>query len=82
MKTKRAVLLTGDRDWLDQGRIDEVLGDLPPGTLLIHGNCRGVDQMGHDAAMDLLGMMTYSGRQLGEAERDERNRRDRGEVPA
>jgi len=38
--------------------------------------------MGHDAAMDLLGMMTYSGRQLGEAERDERNRRDRGEVPA
>lgn len=37
------VLVTGDREWNDVKTVVDVLEQLPPGTILIHGACRGAD---------------------------------------
>lgn len=37
------ILVTGDRDWNDIKRVVEVLEEYGPGTILIHGACRGAD---------------------------------------
>lgn len=37
------VLVTGDREWSDIKAVLDVLEQLPPGTILVHGACRGAD---------------------------------------
>ena len=37
------VLVTGDREWSDIETVVAVLSQLPPGTTIIHGACRGAD---------------------------------------
>lgn len=37
------VLVTGDREWDDIETIVRVLSKFPPGTILVHGACRGAD---------------------------------------
>lgn len=39
------VLVCGSRDWLSQGIIQERLSKLPPNTIIIHGACRGADNI-------------------------------------
>lgn len=37
------ILVTGDREWDDIPRVVEALQQYPPGTILVHGACRGAD---------------------------------------
>lgn len=39
------VLVTGDRDWDDVETIVSELEKLPPGTIIVHGACRGADNI-------------------------------------
>lgn len=39
------VLVCGSRDWVDQAPIERELRKLPPGTILVHGAARGVDNI-------------------------------------
>lgn len=39
----KKILVTGDRDWDDIPRVVEELRGYRPGTVLIHGKCRGAD---------------------------------------
>lgn len=41
--TKRAVLVTGDREWTDHNIVARELEPFPPGSFLIHGDADGVD---------------------------------------
>ena len=49
------VLVCGARDWDDYRAIWNRLKKLPKGTTIIHGNCRGADQMA-GAAAEALGL--------------------------
>jgi|SRR6478609_2244096 len=40
------VLIFGSRKWVEQRSIEEVLGRLPGGSTLIHGDCQGADRIG------------------------------------
>lgn len=42
-KLVRKILITGDREWDDIARVVEVLKGYRPGTILVHGACRGAD---------------------------------------
>jgi hypothetical protein len=39
------VLVFGSRHWLEQRPVQERLRKLPPGTIIIHGACRGADNI-------------------------------------
>lgn len=39
------ILVCGSRNWVDQGAIERDLRKLPKGTILVHGECRGVDNI-------------------------------------
>jgi len=39
------VLVTGDREWQDAITVRAELSKLPPDTIIIHGACRGLDNM-------------------------------------
>lgn len=39
------VLICGDRKWSDEDTMREVISKLPQDTVVIHGACRGADQM-------------------------------------
>lgn len=39
----KKILVTGDREWDDIPRVIEVLQAYTPGTVLVHGACRGAD---------------------------------------
>jgi hypothetical protein len=39
----RKILVTGDRNWNDIPRVVEALSGYRPGTILVHGACRGAD---------------------------------------
>jgi len=39
------VLVTGDREWTDIKTVIDTLEQLPAGTILIHGACRGADNI-------------------------------------
>ena len=39
------VLVFGSRDWVDQIPIHNRLKQLPPGTIIVHGGCRGADNI-------------------------------------
>jgi ABC-type sugar transport system substrate-binding protein len=47
------VLITGDRYWTDYDIIHSLLSVFPSGTVVIHGACRGADQLADKAARDL-----------------------------
>lgn len=47
------VLVTGSRDWIDRHTIFRALMGFPPGTVLINGGCKGVDQLSTDVAKEL-----------------------------
>lgn len=42
-KLVRKILVTGDREWDDIPRVVEELKGYRPGTILVHGACRGAD---------------------------------------
>lgn len=44
------VLICGSRDWSDPDPIRERISTLPPGSRVIHGGCRGADQIAGDLA--------------------------------
>lgn len=45
MSRPDVVIVTGSRDWTDRQKVAEVLSGFPPKTILIHGGCRGLDQI-------------------------------------
>jgi hypothetical protein len=47
------VLVCGDRNWRRYTTIRDRLAQLPPGTTIRHGGCRGADQMAGIAARAL-----------------------------
>ena len=49
------VLITGSRDWTDVETIVEELSKFPPGTIVVHGACRGADNVA-DAIAEALGL--------------------------
>jgi hypothetical protein len=49
------VLVCGSRKWVEQRPIEEELRKLPPGTIVIHGACRGADNIAGYVAKELLG---------------------------
>lgn len=42
-KLVKKIIVTGDREWDDISRVVEELKKFQPGTILIHGACRGAD---------------------------------------
>lgn len=47
------ILVTGSRDWVEPKPIERELSQLPKGTILVHGACRGVDNIAADIAKRL-----------------------------
>lgn len=47
------VLVCGDRNWNDEGKIESRLRSLPPRTVVIEGEARGADEMARDVAIRL-----------------------------
>lgn len=47
------ILITGDREWSDTLKMIEVLSQFPAGTIIIHGACRGADNMAHAIGEEL-----------------------------
>lgn len=45
------VLICGDRNWTDRETIEEYIKALPPNSVIIHGNCRGVDTIANEMAI-------------------------------
>ena len=41
----KKILVTGDREWDDVPRVVEALSVYAPGTVLVHGACRGADNV-------------------------------------
>ncbi len=39
------VIICGDRNWTDEGTIDEYIMTLPPNSTIFHGGCRGADRI-------------------------------------
>lgn len=44
-KLVQKILVTGDREWNDIPRVVEALKGYRPGTILVHGACRGADNI-------------------------------------
>jgi len=42
------ILVTGSREWVEPGPIERELKHYPKGTILVHGACRGVDNIAAD----------------------------------
>lgn len=47
------VLICGDRNWRDRDRIARALAKLPASVEIIHGACRGADQIAGEEAQKL-----------------------------
>ena len=39
------VLICGDRNWVDEGTIEDYIKALPPGSIVIQGFCKGADKI-------------------------------------
>lgn len=55
----KKILVTGDREWDDISRIVEELKGYRPGTILVHGACRGADNI-CAAVAEALGFVVKS----------------------
>jgi hypothetical protein len=47
------VIVTGSTFWTDADAIRRELAKLPPGTIVIHGDCDGVDALAGQVALEL-----------------------------
>jgi hypothetical protein len=47
------VLVCGSREWVEQAPIERELRKLPPGTIIVHGACRGADNIAGYVAKQL-----------------------------
>lgn len=47
------ILVCGDRNWTNYGRVLEILKEYPKGTVIINGYARGADRAAHNAAIEL-----------------------------
>lgn len=47
------ILVTGSRSWVSPGPIRQALAELPPGTIVVHGGCPGVDNIAADEVKKL-----------------------------
>ena len=47
------VLVCGSRKWVDPKPVERELRKLPPGTVVIHGGCRGADNVSGGVARSL-----------------------------
>jgi len=47
------VLVCGDRSWSDRDTVHQRLAQLPPGTVVIHGDCKGADKIAGTVAEEL-----------------------------
>lgn len=47
------VLVCGDRNWSNRNLIEQVLAELPKGSLVIHGGARGADTIAGEVAKGL-----------------------------
>lgn len=45
------VIICGDRNWTDRDTIEEYIKTLPPESIIIHGDCRGVDTIANEFAI-------------------------------
>lgn len=50
---KLRILVCGDRNWVNRNAILSTLKNLPEGTTIIHGDCRGADRIAGDVAAEL-----------------------------
>lgn len=44
------IVVTGSREWTDADQIAACLQNHPPGSILIHGGCRGADRIAEEYA--------------------------------
>ena len=49
--TEYRVLICGDRNWKDCGIIEGLVKNLPEGSVVIQGMCRGADMIARNAAI-------------------------------
>lgn len=47
------VIICGDRDWNATASITQLLRRMPPGTQIVHGNCKGADILAGRIAQEL-----------------------------
>lgn len=47
------VVVTGSRTWSNRESVAKRLKNLPPNTVLIHGDCRGLDTLAKEEAIKL-----------------------------
>jgi hypothetical protein len=47
------VLVTGSMHWIDADAIRRELAQLPPGSVVLHGDCSGADALAGEIARDL-----------------------------
>lgn len=53
MTEPHVVVVTGDRNWANRESVAKRLSKLPPNTVLVHGDCRGLDTIAAEEAAKL-----------------------------
>ena len=50
MDEEPRILICGDRNWSDKALLEAFVASLPKDSIIIEGECRGVDKMAGEAA--------------------------------